>query len=427
MNTILLERVSLLRGWRWDLAILGAVVAVVLVLPWKAMLAWITSHLWLGIPIIAIIGAAAGLFLAALAGWLRQRGVALDHVTLKLPGVGDVPVALLRAQRPVAQRLFVELSTRAVTCSLKRADGEDLGQLRAVLDSLYKVFLIFREELKQMPPTSSIEQATVETYAHAILNHVLRPFLSRWHWRLELWEATGSPEVLWPLASLCRTDLDTTRILTLEAAYGLGRLAEIPQLEQLVQLPPPEELSKATMVSFADIHRVEMTLYSTISPSQSQVVWHIFQELVSRVATQALGPDEGSLRVTLTSLYSLYDTIRTELKQMPPSPPMAFAEDAKVQEPVEAIALRVLNGPLRKFLAKWHPRLDAWEKAHDGQEVGWEEADDCRAALAEVQTSLRQETERLGRLLRLPQLDIMLGRPGESTNYTAGKSTVTGL
>jgi hypothetical protein len=114
-----------------------------------------------------------------------------------------------------------------------------------------------------------------------------------------------------------------------------------------------------------------------------QVAWKLYIETVTRVSTQPLADEEGFIRETLTSLYGLFATTRDTLKASRPSVPVSGGQT------VEHLAVTMLNHELRPFLAKWHPRLREFEKAHpDLRESDWPDNMACRAELRDVQAHL---------------------------------------
>lgn len=109
-------------------------------------------------------------------------------------------------ERMAAFDLQVELATRVGLQPLP--DGE--GSLREALSSLYVVFQTARNVLRTYGPPIS----AVHTIAEDLLNHILRPFLNRWHAALTLHEGTRPPqtspahhETTWPQAPNLRQEL----------------------------------------------------------------------------------------------------------------------------------------------------------------------------------------------------------------------------
>lgn len=79
-----------------------------------------------------------------------------------------------------------------------------------------------------------------------------------------------------------------------------------------------------------------------------QAAWALYVEMLTRIAVQPLGEDEGDEKAALASLHSLFETTRQVLKEAGPGS-VRFA----------AVAIPFLNQVLRPLTAKWHPRLIA--------------------------------------------------------------------
>ena len=123
--------------------------------------------------------------------------------------------------------------------------------------------------------------------------------------------------------------------------------------------------------------------------TERSAAWCLYVELVTRIAVQPLGLEEGLLREALSSLYALFATTREVLKDAGP-------DVGGGKNSVGGIAIMVLNRGLRPFLSKWHPALQDWEaqrpanvslKAH---EKSWSDEPICRIALEELRDSLEQ-------------------------------------
>lgn len=78
-----------------------------------------------------------------------------------------------QANRDAAWELYVELITRSAVQELP----DDKGDNKEVLDSLYTLFPITREILKKYKS----DCMDFSKLAIAVLNQILRPFLSKWH------------------------------------------------------------------------------------------------------------------------------------------------------------------------------------------------------------------------------------------------------
>ena len=127
---------------------------------------------------------------------------------------------------------------------------------------------------------------------------------------------------------------------------------------------------------------------------QQTAAWEMYVELITRIAIQPLGDDEGLDREALSSLYSLFSETRRILKTHGPS----------VAEPVKKgtvsfgqLAVLVLNKLLRPFLSKWHPQLSAHEASRPANvsqlqhERNWnDQHQKFREELRELARRLRQ-------------------------------------
>ena len=92
---------------------------------------------------------------------------------------------------------------------------------------------------------------------------------------------------------------------------------------------------------------------------------------MTRVATRPLEPSAGKAREALSSLYSLFETTRSLLKEIEPTP-------TTEGRTVEGLAIEMLGAHIRPFLARWHPVLPL-----DGADGSISEADEqrCREEL----------------------------------------------
>ena len=121
--------------------------------------------------------------------------------------------------------------------------------------------------------------------------------------------------------------------------------------------------------------------------AQVRAAWSLYVELVTRIAVEPLGQDEGLYREVLNYLHSLFATTREIVKEAGPSVGAS-------QKSVGGLAIAVLNKGLRPFLAKWHPRLQDWEgkrlsavspKVH---ELNWSEVAIFQSELTELRENL---------------------------------------
>lgn len=132
-------------------------------------------------------------------------------------------------------------------------------------------------------------------------------------------------------------------------------------------------------------------------PRQRDAAWAMYVELSTRIATQELDLEVGVLREALTSLHAMFGVTREILREEGPNVGMG-------PETVGGISVRVLNAGIRPFLAKWHPRLAAWELAKDAHvdarahERAWPDDAKCRGELAKLQRGLSTYAEALGKI-----------------------------
>ena len=123
--------------------------------------------------------------------------------------------------------------------------------------------------------------------------------------------------------------------------------------------------------------------------TQRRAAWCLYVELVTRIAMESLGEDEGLLREALNSLYSLFGTTREILKIAGPDVGVSL-------DSVGGTAINVLNKGLRPFLTKWHPRLQVWEAKRPSDvsfqeyEQQWTQEPELRQELANLRSNLYQ-------------------------------------
>jgi hypothetical protein len=368
-------------------------------LDWKTAWAWVGRNEPWSTAVLGAILAAVAYGAWRLAAFLPFTA-RITGLKIKIPGVTDVEVTLSVGERTVLWRFFVELCSRVASRGLDREGG----LLREAMKSLHGLFAIARTDLASLPPGAEPPKglgrdgrAPVQSYVLGILNDHLRPFLTRWHPRLAAWEGFGLPEAAWPLAPLCRVDLEHTRQRILWEAWRLGRELRIAKLDRLLPDAPslPPELLPDERIAEA-----ERELAARLPPQRAQAGWRIFVEAATRISIQPLAPDTGLLREAMTSLHSLFNTARTELKALPP--PMAAGG-------LEEVTLDLINGTLRPFLAKWHPRLKRWESENPGKPEGdWPEATQCRAELDILRRDADGVLRRLAKLVGMENPDTLL-------------------
>jgi hypothetical protein len=141
--------------------------------------------------------------------------------------------------------------------------------------------------------------------------------------------------------------------------------------------------------------------------TQSQAAWELYIELVTRIAVQRLGPDDGLVREAMTSLHSLFGETRRILRTYGPQVARPAQDGALT---LGAIAVDVLNALLRPFLASWHPLLQAHEQTRRPEvstldhERAWSRHDELRAALDLVRERMTAYADLLAKAANVESL-----------------------
>lgn len=142
-----------------------------------------------------------------------------------------------------------------------------------------------------------------------------------------------------------------------------------------------------------------------VTEAQKNVAWALYVELATRVTGVELKPGMGSAREALNSLYSLFETTRSVLRDQGPG----AAEGA---ESVGPVAIDILNQGLRPFLVKWHTSLSSFElqqaeeqRSRFGGELApvvdesaWPERDDFYRELEDNRQGMLQYIQALARV-----------------------------
>ena len=77
--------------------------------------------------------------------------------------------------------------------------------------------------------------------------------------------------------------------------------------------------------------------------NDEQAAWAMYIEMVTRVVTQPLPPNQGDEATALKSVHSLFETTREVLK-----------EHGRECKEFPAIAVEILNQKVRPFTTQWH-------------------------------------------------------------------------
>lgn len=179
-----------------------------------------------------IVGGVAG---AAAVLVLQQywRTAQLTEVRITVPQVSELKFVVNNDARQVAWKLYIETVTRISTQPLTNEEGF----IREALTSLYGLFSTTRDTLKASRPSVPVSgRQTVEHLAVTMLNHELRPFLSKWHPRLRDFEKVNpdSHEASWPDNVACRSELRLVQAHLVGFALGFARLAGVRDAELAV-------------------------------------------------------------------------------------------------------------------------------------------------------------------------------------------------
>jgi hypothetical protein len=184
-----------------------------------------------------------------------------------------------------------------------------------------------------------------------------------------------------------------SRELLKNSAILLIILLSVLAVAWLMRKKNPATLKKVSVSLPFGIGTVEWE----VDPIESRVAWSLYVELVTRTAIQPLKSDQGLLRETLKSLYSLFGTTRQILKE---ARPIVGASPKSVG----GIAIAVLNNGLRPFLSKWHPSLEEWEAQRPSTTSGrqhekdWSEEPQLRSELELLTQDLQKYAEALAKI-----------------------------
>jgi hypothetical protein len=139
-----------------------------------------------------------------------------------------------------------------------------------------------------------------------------------------------------------------------------------------------------------------------INSEYRRIAWKLFVETLTRIATQPLSEETGSLREAISSLHRLFSNTRELLQNMQPSKPTSGVT-------VEVFAAKMLNQEIRPFLSKWHIRLRDFEcRQPNTHESDWVENAACRKELEALRNRLVSYTKTFGELAGLKNTERFL-------------------
>ncbi len=124
--------------------------------------------------------------------------------------------------------------------------------------------------------------------------------------------------------------------------------------------------------------------------ADQNAAWELYVELLTRISTQALPSGHGDEKTALTSVYSLFPTVREIIKK-----------HGKECIQFAKIAIPVLNQIVRPFTAQWHKASleGAFDKPAQCQQF--------RRELAELQTKLNKFTRLLAGIAKVEDITFL--------------------
>lgn len=162
-----------------------------------------------------------------------KQKVKATKLTVGLPfNLGSLELQNDEAQQRAAWSLYVELSTRISTVPLEDSEGI----LREALTSLYNVFNLTRQILREAGPEIAKGPNSLGAIAIEVLNEGLRPFLVEWHPLLKGYEEKKPPAVTtvdheraWEQAGDFRKELERVRQQMVIYVDALAQIAGVDQ------------------------------------------------------------------------------------------------------------------------------------------------------------------------------------------------------
>lgn len=166
---------------------------------------------------------------------MAKKKVKATKLTVGLPfNLGQLEFEPDEVQQRAAWELYVELTTRIAVQPL----GPDEGLMREALSSLYSIFGVTREILRQAGPSVAQGPNSFGPVAIEVLNKGLRPFLAKWHPLLLAHEQKRQSEVSardhersWDKVSEFRKELAKVQEQMMIYAEALGKIAGVTPSE----------------------------------------------------------------------------------------------------------------------------------------------------------------------------------------------------
>ena len=156
----------------------------------------------------------------------------------------------------------------------------------------------------------------------------------------------------------------------------------------------------------------------TWQPDKSEInaAWALYVEMVTRAPLGDIVLSDGSVRKTLTSPYSLFESGRGILRRYGPG--VAKPKRGKKLS-FGYLAVWMLNLVLRPLLTKWHPELQAWESANPGiADKEWPDRCNFLEALADTREQLNQYAALFADVADVADVPDLTGGSGGSSSTT---------
>jgi hypothetical protein len=162
---------------------------------------------------------------------MPTKKVKAKKLTVGLPfNLGSLEFENDEAQQRAAWSLYVELSTRIAVQALE----ENEGILREALTSLYNVFGITRQILRDAGPEIAQGKQSFGAIAIDVLNKGLRPLLVKWHPLLKAYEeqkpvdkTTVEHERSWDRGKELREEINRVRQQMVIYVKALAKIAGV--------------------------------------------------------------------------------------------------------------------------------------------------------------------------------------------------------
>ncbi|MDD1753468.1 MAG: hypothetical protein LUQ38_10330 [Methanotrichaceae archaeon] len=140
--------------------------------------------------------------------------------------------------------------------------------------------------------------------------------------------------------------------------------------------------------------------------NERRAAWEMYVEMVTRIPVAYVKPEVGLLRISLSSLYKLFDITREILRKYGSS--VARPRDER-QLSFGYLSIKVLDLVLRPFVMKWHPMLAEYERTKkesdspQDHEKKWARYNEFDKAMNEVRETMMQYANLLALASEVPE------------------------